>query len=575
MPDRITNDRSQDVRRYGGVEQTQRVDAERGGGEVGGSRPSLDRPVQSGSEGALRKLDSKAIGVVLDGVHAQLEGALRELSKDRVALAQVAPRLRAAEKQLSSLSAVDDGARPMLAELAGLAHRVLEASMGVRGAEKGLGTLPADLSDRVAELAAAPLLAELASVHPRGGAHVDGLIDLTGQRGPLLRELSRMYPGADAFGGIDALVGKLDKDLGGIKDELTSLMRERKIPEKDIQAFFRAFAEVRQGYEVGAARGDDMQRTNWVHTRIEVLHTLESAAALDLGPRETLASLLGSLTSDSFKDKSLFSLLWHNRGGAELVLPLVVARHFPGNQALLEDSRMVALEHQITPPIFMAGAAKNFLGGAAGVDEIFGKINAPIQAPQKNGEIIFSEEAAASLRSKGLPGWAVPTPGTRHHGASLAAIVGDVLQYPSPDGIIKIACDLRDPGDARPFMRDSLIKDAVNSSLVMSLKAGMSVVDDPRLKGVADRAAEEMGRALEGKIYPEIERRLRKELGVREGAETPAIPYWNAAIDFQAIGPDVRASIDRVKRVLAEVVAEHGGVPLDPFGHVEKRRAEG
>jgi hypothetical protein len=38
------------------------------------------------------------------------------------------------------------------------------------------------------------------------------------------------------------------------------------------------------------------------------------------------ASLYGSLVSDAFKDKSTFSLLWHNRPAAELIAPLVVGR---------------------------------------------------------------------------------------------------------------------------------------------------------------------------------------------------------------------------------------------------------
>lgn len=527
--------------------------------------------MQSGAANATRRLDQSGVRTVLEGVSAQAERALRELSKDAPEMGRASSVVRAALKQLDALSGIATELRPQLTELSGLAHQLLEAAIGKKGVAENLGDSLVGLSSKIAD-AQAPLISEeLGAASPIGKKGVDDLLSLTGQGASLLRELARMYPGADAFGGIGALTAKLDKDLGGIKQEISALMKGQKISPENIEAFFKAFAEVRQGFNTGAAKGDDFQRTNWVHTRIEVLHTLQAAKEQGLNAKQTLAAALGALASDSFKDSTTFSLLWHNRGGAELVLPLIFSRHFAGDDTLLADARRVALEHQITPPIFMSGAMKFFVGvDAPGVEEIVQKIDNPNAAPQVGGEIQFSPEALASLRAKGIPGWAVLEPGSRHHAASLAAIVGDVLQYPGLDGVIKYAFDIRDPEEKRPFMRDKLIKEAVNSSLMFSFGQGIKVVEDDKLQKMAGRYQAEMGALIEKQIYPEVDRRLRASLGVDANAP---IPYWSEPVEAP-LKDGQRAVVDLVKRTLAAVASEKGGVPLDPFGHVARANGD-
>jgi hypothetical protein len=248
----------------------------------------------------------------------------------------------------------------------------------------------------------------------------------------------------------------------------------------------------------------------------------------------------------------------------------------------------VALDHQITPALFMAGAMRGRLGAKADTpagQEILAKVGDPLAHPAKDGELVFSPDAKALLAEAGLPGWTAPSPGDRRYGASMAAIVGDVLQYVNPDGILKIAVDIRDPEQAAPFMRDATIHQAIASSTGFSFGEGMKAVEDPVLVAEGARAKQALDALLEQRVKPEVERRLRAMLGVPDGEPTPRVPYWNQPVptappDGSAPGarilePGVRAQVDGVKRVFAEVLADLGGVPTDPFGHRAGRQARG
>lgn len=453
------------------------------------------------------------------------------------------------------------------------------------------------------------LLAEVLSHHPHPVSALETL-GRAPELAAMLQKAAKMYPPqADRA----ALVQSLTQDLevGGVGQDLRAMLGELRLSKQDIDTFFEAFAQVRGGFERGAGLGDDMQRVNWMHTRIELLHTAEAAKNLGMdgstpdGRLGVLAALYGSLVSDSFKDKGTFSLLWHNRPGAELVAPLVLGRVMdlaqPDNQKLLAWTMRVAHEHQVTPPMFMAGPMKGLLSQVAAqlpadqkpaadaaIAEVFATVSKPMQAPQKDGEIIFSEAARGLMEKAGLSGWAVPHD-SPWRTASMAAIVGDVWQYASPEGVIKIAVDLRDPGSpAGPFMRDPVIsagwlkqarpdaaqaiKDAgqggaVESSLGFSFGQGMSVVDDAKLVDFMAGKQKLMQQMLEQQVLPKVEQRLREHLGVKAGQPTPNIPYWNTPVGTDGVlSAQDRASADLVKKTFQDVMAQVGGVPLDPFG---------
>ena len=76
---------------------------------------------------------------------------------------------------------------------------------------------------------------------------------------------------------------------------------------------------------------------------------------------------------------------------------------------------------------------------------------------------------------------------------------------------------------------------------------------------------------IDGDCSPEeaaqVERRLAAALGLPEGAALPVVPYWNADVPTDGKLTDAeRDSVKLVKATLRDVLAEAGGVPMDPFG---------
>ncbi len=539
-----------------------------------------------------------------------------------------------------NVAALPRGQKAATAELAKLEDTVANKLGALRGLRVGsetaslsgpgiIGPLDASRLAQLRNAAADPkqraVLAELLESNP----HHPGIVldTILGSQGAdaAVAKMAAMYPGADSFGGIAKLRGKLTADLakGGIESKLVDGMKASGLGDADVGPFLDCFAECRQAFEIGAAGGDDMQRTNWIHTRIEVLHTLDAAQSMGLSRDETLAALYGSLFSDAFKDAGPYSVAFHNRLGAEVVTPLVMGRHLdlakPENQQLLERSMRVAHEHQITPPLFMAGASKGVLmkhiaeryGDQPGVKadkearvgEIFDRLMNPLDGPQRDGEMLFSDGAQSLLREVGIPGWAVPYE-SDHRRASMAAIAGDVWQYVSPDGIMKYTHDLRDPEHPVPMFRDPIISmrylesaqperaealkngaipvrmGAAESSLDFSFGQGMSVMaeDQADLVAFMNGKKAEMDVTLSKRVFPEVERRLRAALKVPDGAPTPDIVYWNAPVGAELdpkVKLDQRAQIDLVKSTFERVVAEDGGVPMDPFGHRRGAHREG
>jgi len=528
----------------------------------------------TGPAGDGAQLESAA----LNNAHNALLGAARLLDGKAPSSGRVQARLKAVTQALNALPEGTD-----IGRLRGAASQILTKAAASPAATA--------LQQALTKADTARVLTELKTASPSGAAQIDTLIAGSADAGKVKAMLSAMYPGPTALGTTAAAQKQaLMKDLGDFGVELSGLMQSHGLPEHLAEGLLTMMAEVRAGFEAGTTtpelgeRDQDMQRTGWVHTRVEVLKAArafdaavpkpkgqgeQSAHALNL-----LSTLMGGLCSDAFKDATPHSLLWHNRPGAELVLPLLAGRAFdldePGMKDTLRTAMKLAHEHQITPPMFMSGAMKGQLmaSGAAPevVDEIEAKLNDPLGVPQEHGEIIFSEAAQAAMAKVGVPGWATMDPDSAHFVPSQVVAMADVMQYVAPDGIIKIAVDIRDPEQPAAFMRDANIKAAVGSSVGFSFAKGMEVIIDPKLKAQAQADAESMSHDLEAVIYPEVQARLQAELG----PEAAQIPYWNQDVPTDGSMNDAqRASVKLVKDTLRDVLAEHGNVPLDPFGAKE------
>lgn len=435
------------------------------------------------------------------------------------------------------------------------------------------------------------VFAELHTASPSGAAAIEALIEGTPNPAEVRRLMATMFPGAAALGTTQAeLRAALHEDLGDISAQLSTLMGAHGLSQAQSGALFDMMSEVRAGFMNGtldpamSAADRDMQRTNWVHTRVEVLKAAQAFEAALPAPNPPdpahaatlMSTLMGSLCSDAFKQASPHSLLWHNRAGAELVLPLLASRHLDlsskEGQGTLRTAMQLAHEHQITPPVFMAGAMNGQLAASGAspevIKEVGAKLSEPLNAPEKDGEISFSPEALSALKAIGVPGWATMDPDSPHFVASQVVALADVLQYVAPDGIIKIAVDIRDPEQPMGFMRDAHIRAAVDSSVNFSFDRGMEVIVHEGLEAWGHAQAQAMKNgALQNQIYPEVERRLAKALGLPSDRPLPRVPYWNQDVSVNdKLSDKERQSVDLVKATLRDVMADFGQVPLDPFG---------
>ena len=449
------------------------------------------------------------------------------------------------------------------------ALRPAAAALAGSGSPNGLKLLEGLLEHDTARVST-----ELSQANP--GA--EAVMAASGRSEAVRKNLVVRFPGAEALGRTPSeLRAELDADLalGGLGKELSEALDRVGVSPADQTALMGVMSEVRAGFRAGAEdptgspADRDMQRSNWIHTRMEVVKATRAFAAAGQTDGDALLStLLGTLASDAFKDASVHSLLWHNRAGAELTLPLLAGRHFdlsePRQAAIVETAKTLALEHQITPAMFMSAALANYMSDKAGsevVSELVAKVGDPLGAPREGGEIAFSPEARAALEQAGIPGWATMDPDSAHFQLSQIVALADVLQYAAPDGILKIAVDIRDPEQKAVFMRDGTIKEAVSSSVVISFEKGLEAIVDPTLRDWALAQAKEMRSTLSERVEPEVQARLADKLGAGP------IPYWDTPVSISApLSPEERSAVDTVKSTYQAVLAELGGVPLQPFG---------
>lgn len=511
--------------------------------------PIQSAPIQSGQK-ALAQLSQHELATVLGGAEQTMQRLGAHPERAKSALRTLAKRLEKVD-----LAAVE-------------AERGPYEARGVAFLQR-LAKTPSTLADK--ELVT---LAEVLGAHPRPLTAL-GYLEVVEATGPgfakeRLTRLATMYP-PHSPAELAALKKALSVDLaaGGLEPKLRAALAERGVSAADAERFFSALAEVREGYRIGATGGDDFQRANWIHTRVEVGHTLEAAKALGLSADETLRAALGSLASDSFKKNGLVEVLTHNRAAEALLAPLLTARHFPGNASLKEGAIEIAAVHQISPAVFMKGAAGALLAKVDPVikDEILGVIGDPLGAARAGTEAVFKGPAAKALFDAGVPGWAVPSPSSPHYGASLAAIAGDVWQYASADGVIKIAIESRDPEHPAggPF-RDATLREALSSSIEFSFAKGMEQVADERLQKRMGDVLEEARATYRdgGPVMRAVEAKLKEKLGLDAGAPLPSLAYLSKPVSAP-LSPEARKEVDLVKSTFREVAATMGSVPLDPF----------
>jgi hypothetical protein len=418
-------------------------------------------------------------------------------------------------------------------------------------------------------------LIEALTANPHEPLLVLGLVGLSPAGLGVLERLGAMYPARDGFE-VDRLRLELERDLsvGDLDQKIRDGFRERDVRGEDVRAFFGALAEVRESMRIGAVAGDDFQRSNWLHTRAEIERTIRMASVLDLSPEETLIAALGSLASDAFKNASRYELLTHNRVAAEIIAPVLISRHFDPSDSrtarLIEGAMAVAHEHQITPAAFMIGAMKAELGleHEEAARTLVEKMARPYDAMRSGGEIVFSDVEERALISKGIPGWAVPDVDAPHRRATQAAIAGDIGQYGSDEGVLKIAADLRypwHPGGAH--LGDARLQDAISTCIDRNFALALEGLADPALRRAteAERAAARGRFGPGGPIAAELERRLRAHEDLPSGEP---IPYWDVEVPVGAgkqSEEQVRA-VEIVRDTFRRVVSDLGRVPLDPFG---------
>lgn len=484
---------------------------------------------------------------------------------------KIEARLKAALTAAASLSAASATGGAEMASVRGQLAR-LHPELSGRAA-----AMAADLDTHLVQLDVARVWAE--------AGRPDAVLALHPEAEAVKTGLARMFPGLEALG-LDRATARaeLAADLGDLGTELNQIFQAEGVDPSLREALLDMIAETRASFRAGTLAPErpeadrDMQRTNWIHTRAELLKAARAFQALP--PEATSSSrglalattLVGTLVSDAYKDASQHSLLWHNRAGAELVLPLLAARH-PDAAPTIATARKLALEHQITPALFMCGALGTALKAAGASEavlaEVADKVGNPLTAPQKDGEITFSDEAQAALSKVGLPGWTTMDPASEHFPLAQVVALADVMQYVSDDGILKIAVDIRDPEHALPFMRDATLSEAVASSTDFSFQAGMKAIQVDTLAAWSAQAAGSAKSELETAVYPEVEARLRVALDVPADAPMPPVPYWNHPVEAP-LEEEQRATVRLVKSVFRDVLAAHGGVPLDPFRSQEK-----
>lgn len=432
-----------------------------------------------------------------------------------------------------------------------------------------------------------------------------------------LKRLDMMFAPADP----KVLRRQLSDDLayGGTTHEADTKAMLEGFGVKDSEPLYGMFATAREAFKRGARGKDEvkpnpMDAASWLHSRLEMPHSLEGLGAIRgtlsadadaaiAWPILSSASWLGTLGSDLYKRTDLHSILTHNRDGAELMVPLLAARHLgdldaPENHQIVSLAKRFAHDHQIVPADIMVKLMGFVIGGGPVAQRIFAKIADPFAAPSKNGEILFDADELALLREKGIAGWPVPTgeDGPERLLGSLAVIVGDAAQYGCEDAAAKYAVALRGPDkDGAMFSpvissnafarlhpervgelergttheeREGAMESALDGShdqSVRTILAGSRVFGAELAEAMADHLNAARARTMErlGALTDLADSKIREQAGERP------VHYWDVLIPRRAEGeplaPEVAADVALVRGAFASAIEALFAVPARPF----------
>ncbi len=434
-----------------------------------------------------------------------------------------------------------------------------------------------------------------------------------------LKRLNMMFGESDPA----ALKKNLSADLGyhGATHEADSKAMLSGFGVRDSGPLFSMLATAREAFKRGARGNDElnpnpMDAASWLHSRLEMPHSLEGLETIRGAlPGDQASSVewpslaqsvwLGTLASDLYKRSDFNSVLTHNRDGAELMVPLLAARHLgdldaPENHRIVSLGKRFAHDHQIVPADTMAMLMSFELkSDTPEAKRILAKVADPFAAPSKNGELVFDDAELALLRSKNIAGWPVPSAegDLERLIGSLAVIVGDAAQYGCEDAAAKYAVALRGPemgmglqnpvissnafaqlhpdrvaeleAGAIPDMREGAMESAFDGShkkSVATILAGADVLGPELAQTMAahlDAARERTAERL-----PELtalaDAKIRAQTGDRP------VHYWDVLVPGRGTDPapladDVASDVKLVKDAFKVAIEELFKVPAKPF----------
>jgi hypothetical protein len=283
---------------------------------------------------------------------------------------------------------------------------------------------------------------------------------------------------------------------GKVTDTYSKIAAEKTLTKEDKELIWKCLAIVRETFlnlEKAPANPDNLGgyqwNMNWKHTRSEIDQVLEASRLLNLNPSETRDAIIASIFSDSVKNRRNFIVHnVHGAQGAALVLSYYMDPFDPEQLKSIERIWQAALEHQVTPPEFMARAIVIIIckklgqlpclpwepGNSCHLDplgrllaSIYAKVADPFNKEYLTADchkIDFTEEERQLLAEIGVDEWYVPHPDNEDSKIAHAVIAGDhSINYNHPEGFAKIAL-IRGP-DTEAIFEDPTVHHSLDSAV--------------------------------------------------------------------------------------------------------------
>jgi len=284
---------------------------------------------------------------------------------------------------------------------------------------------------------------------------------------------------------------------GKVTNVYHKLESESLMLRQDRISVWRCLALVREAYLQLESSADEgvkgyQWNMNWKHTRAEVDQVYEACKILKLSSDETRDAIIGSIFSDSIKNRGNFII--HNVHGSQAAALALSYFWDADNEEQMRSVERIVMaikQHQIAPPEFMArtvaillarklklGTFEQILKSTMSDDvdygkkrylvrSIYDKIGHPFKESNLTpdlGRINFTDEEHELLQHVGIDDWWVPHPKIASSKLAHALITGDhSINYNNPDGFAKIAL-IRGPATEAIF-EDATIYDSLESAM--------------------------------------------------------------------------------------------------------------